>query len=86
MTASLFYVLPNSSSRLLQQDAIAVLTGLATTMGAPIHIAHVSDADSLGAVAAARGAGKRITAETCTHYLTFAAEAGAYTRPLFSST
>ena len=51
-----------------------MLTQLATASGAPIHIAHVSDADSLAKVAAARAAGKRITAETCTHYLTFAAE------------
>ena len=63
-----------SRPRRWEQDAIAVLTGLATAEGAPIHIAHVSDADSLGAVAAACAAGKRITAETCTHYLTFAAE------------
>ena len=34
----------------------------------------MSDADSLGMVKAARTAGKRITAETCTHYLMFAAE------------
>lgn len=51
-----------------------MLTELATETGAPIHVAHLSDADSLGKVKAARAAGKRITAETCTHYLVFAAE------------
>ena len=45
-----------------------------TTEGAPIHIAHVSDADSLEMIAEAGRQGKRITSETCTHYLTFAAE------------
>jgi|AntAceMinimDraft_1070359.scaffolds.fasta_scaffold06358_4 hypothetical protein len=51
-----------------------MLTQLATETGAPIHVAHLSDADSLGKVRTARAAGKRITAETCTHYLVFAAE------------
>jgi len=57
-----------------EQDAIEMLTQLATETGAPIHVAHLSDADSLGKVRTARAAGKRITAETCTHYLVFAAE------------
>ena len=57
-----------------KQDAIKILTELATKSGAPIHIAHVSDADSLEMVKEARAAGKRITAETCPHYLFFAAE------------
>ena len=57
------------------QDAIAQLVEIAsTTEGAPIHIAHVSDADSLEMIAEAGRQGKRITSETCTHYLTFAAE------------
>ncbi len=47
---------------------------MASRSGAGIHIAHVSDADSVQMIHDARMAGKRITAETCTHYLSFAAE------------
>ena len=65
---------PRRQNNKQQQDAIKILTQLASKSGAPIHVAHVSDADSLGMVKAARDAGKRITAETCTHYLMFAAE------------
>jgi allantoinase len=40
------------------------------------HIVHLSDAGSLSAIAAARARlGGRLTAETCPHYLAFAAEA-----------
>ena len=38
-----------------------------------IHIAHVSDADTLSAIKR-KGDGARLTAETCPHYLYFSAE------------
>jgi allantoinase len=57
-----------------EEKAITELCALATADGAPIHIAHLSDAGSLALIGAARAAGKAITVETAPHYLTFAAE------------
>jgi allantoinase len=42
--------------------------------GARTHILHVSSADAIGLLAAARAEGLAITSETCPHYLTLAAE------------
>lgn len=42
---------------------------LALLTGARVHIAHVSCAGSVAAVARAKEAGARVTAETCPHYL-----------------
>jgi allantoinase len=39
-----------------------------------MHIVHHSSADALAVLRAAKAAGLKITAETCPHYLTFAAE------------
>jgi allantoinase len=47
---------------------------LAAEYKAHIHIVHVSSAEGVEAIAAARAASVPITAETCPHYLTFAAE------------
>ena len=46
---------------------------LARETGAHVHIVHVSSAGGVEAIAEARAAGTPITAETCPHYLTFAA-------------
>jgi allantoinase len=40
----------------------------------PVHVVHVSSASTLEIVRAARRAGLPMTAETCPHHLTFAAE------------
>ncbi|MFD8495401.1 allantoinase AllB [Amycolatopsis sp. NPDC059657] len=42
--------------------------------GTRVHILHVSSATALGRIAAARAVGVRVSAETCPHYLTLAAE------------
>jgi allantoinase len=47
---------------------------LGTEFGARIHIVHVSSADALSLLCGAKAAGGAVTAETCPHYLTFAAE------------
>jgi allantoinase len=39
-----------------------------------VHIVHVSSAEALAPIRAAKARGARITAETCPHYLLFAAE------------
>jgi allantoinase len=54
--------------------AIDRLTTIAGEVGARVHIVHVASAQALGAVSAARARGVRVTAETCPHYLHFAAE------------
>jgi len=54
-------------------DAIRLVARLAGQTGAHVHIVHVSSAGGVDAVAEARAAGVRITAETCPHYLTFSA-------------
>jgi allantoinase len=54
--------------------AVAFVAGLAAEYGAAVHIVHLSSAQSLAVLRQARKRGVRITAETCPHYLTFAAE------------
>ncbi|RJO75660.1 allantoinase AllB [Nocardia panacis] len=54
--------------------AIARVIELARWTAGRVHILHVSSADALPMLASARADGVRVTAETCPHYLTFAAE------------
>lgn len=58
--------------------AILRLVGLASATGARVHVLHLSSADPLPLLAAAKADGIRITAETCPHYLTLAAEQVGY--------
>src|SRR5712692_8356844 len=54
--------------------AVARVIGLARSTGARVHILHLSAADAVPLLAAAQAEGLPVTAETCPHYLTFAAE------------
>ncbi|MBB4926657.1 allantoinase [Kitasatospora kifunensis] len=54
--------------------AVARLLDTARRTGARVHILHVSSAAVLPLLAQARADGVRVTAETCPHYLTLAAE------------
>lgn len=63
-----------SHPREVENEAIALLLRLATEFHAQVHIVHVSSADALDMLRAAKSNGARISAETCPHYLTFAAE------------
>ncbi len=58
-------------SRPAESEAIAVerVCALAETAGVRVHIAHVSTAAAVRAIARAKSRGVRITAETCPHYL-----------------
>jgi allantoinase len=58
----------------MEVDAIRLMIRLAREFGTRTHIVHVSSAEALDEIADARGDGVPITAETCPHYLTFAAE------------
>jgi allantoinase len=54
--------------------AVELVTRLAEEFGATVHIVHLSSARSLPLLRAARARGVRVSAETCPHYLTFAAD------------
>jgi allantoinase len=54
-------------------EAISLVVRLAKEFNARVHIVHVSSAEGVAAIAAAKAAAVPITAETCPHYLSFAA-------------
>ena len=63
-----------SRPREAEDAAIAeVIRGAADT-GVKAHVLHLSNGDSLGRIAEAKGRGVRLTVETCPHYLTLDAE------------
>jgi allantoinase len=57
-----------------EDEAVALMIKLSREFGARVHIVHHSSADSLVMLRNAKEAGMKITAETCPHYLSFAAE------------
>ena len=57
-----------------ENEAIRLLIRLGAEIGGAIHVVHLSSAQALTDLAAARGAGSHITAETCPHYLALSAE------------
>jgi len=54
-------------------EAIRLIARVATEFDARVHIVHVSSAEGVAEIAAAKAASVRMTAETCPHYLTFEA-------------
>lgn len=54
--------------------AVAQLVALAQLTGVRVHVVHLSAADALPLLAAAKKDGVPVSAETCPHYLTLAAE------------
>ena len=63
-----------SRPREAENAAIAVVLEAARRTGARVHILHLSSADALPMIAAAKADGVAVTAETCPHYLALAAE------------
>ncbi|MGV9375032.1 allantoinase AllB [Nonomuraea sp. NPDC003707] len=57
-----------------ERSAVARVVGLAARTGARVHILHVSSASCLEVLETAQAEGVAVTAETCPHYLTLAAE------------
>ncbi|HET9984474.1 MAG TPA: allantoinase AllB [Longimicrobiales bacterium] len=55
-------------------EAVRLVLSLCREFGARVHIVHVSAAEVLPLLAEAKRAGLPVTAETCPHYLHFAAE------------
>jgi allantoinase len=57
-----------------EERAVALVVETARETGARMHVVHVSSAGVLPMLAEAKRSGVPVTAETCPHYLTFAAE------------
>lgn len=63
-----------SRPRGLENLAIAEVIEAARMTGGHAHVVHLSSSDALPMIASARNEGVRVTAESCPHYLTLAAE------------
>lgn len=63
-----------SRPRGAEDAAVARVIELSRATGCRVHVLHVSSADALPLIARARRDGLPVTAETCPHYLVFAAE------------
>ena len=63
-----------SRPREAENDAIAMMIRLCRETGCRVHIVHVSSADACDLLRNAKAESLPVTAETCPHYLTFAAE------------
>ncbi len=63
-----------SRPRAAENEAVTALVALAARLGARVHVLHLSSGDALPLIAEAKRAGVRLTAETCPHFLTLAAE------------
>jgi allantoinase len=63
-----------SRPKAAEDEAVALMVRLCRETGARVHIVHHSSSSSLALLRAAKDEGLPFTAETCPHYLTFAAE------------
>ncbi|HXT63480.1 MAG TPA: allantoinase AllB [Pyrinomonadaceae bacterium] len=63
-----------SRPRQAENEAVDLMTRLCRETGCRVHIVHHSSADALTMLREAKRSGLAITAETCPHYLHFAAE------------
>ena len=63
-----------SRPRAAEDSAIGLVIEQATATGGRAHVVHLSSADAVPALRAARAAGVDVSVETCPHYLTFDAE------------
>ena len=63
-----------SRPRAAENEAIELMIRLSDEFNTRVHIVHLSSAEAVPLLREARAAGVKITAETCPHYLHFAAE------------
>jgi allantoinase len=63
-----------SRPRTAEESAISLVVSAARTTRGRAHVVHLSDADAVPLLRAARASGVPVTVETCPHYLTFDAE------------
>ncbi|HKY27483.1 MAG TPA: allantoinase AllB [Pyrinomonadaceae bacterium] len=64
----------DSRPRAAENEAVELMIRLGREFGTRVHIVHHSSADALPMIARAKASGLQLTAETCPHYLAFAAE------------
>ncbi|MGZ4828055.1 MAG: allantoinase AllB [Candidatus Angelobacter sp.] len=64
----------NSRPKIAEDAAIDLLLRLSRETGCAVHIVHLSSADSIESLRAAREQSLPVTVETCPHYLTLRAE------------
>ena len=64
-----------SRPRAAENEAIELMIRLSREFGTRVHVVHLSSAEAVPLLRDAQAAGVAITAETCPHYLHFAAEA-----------
>ena len=64
----------HSRPRAAENEAVALMIRLSREFDTRVHIVHLSSAEALPLLRAAQAEGVKITAETCPHYLHFAAE------------
>jgi allantoinase len=63
-----------SRPRAAENEAIELMIRLSREFGTRVHIVHLSSSDAIALLREAQAQGVAITAETCPHYLHFAAE------------
>src|SRR5215213_1236565 len=64
----------DSRPRVAENEAVELMIRLSREFGTRVHIVHLSSAEAIPVLREAQAAGVQITAETCPHYLHFAAE------------
>ena len=74
LCSSVYRTFLESRPRAAENEAVELMIKLGREFGARIHIVHHSSSSALPMLREARAAGVSITAETCPHYLVFAAE------------
>ncbi|MCU1265988.1 MAG: allB [Acidobacteria bacterium] len=72
--AAVYQTFLDSRPRAAENEAVELMIKLAGEFGTRIHIVHHSSADALPLLREAKASGLKLTAETCPHYLYFAAE------------
>ena len=72
--ASAYKTFLDSRPRAAENEAVELMIRLGREFGTRIHIVHHSSADALPLLREAKASGLKLTAETCPHYLYFAAE------------
>jgi allantoinase len=75
VSSSDYEIFLDSRPRAAENEAIELMIRLSREFDTRVHIVHLSSAEAISMLREAQNAGVKITAETCPHYLHFAAEA-----------
>jgi len=75
VSSSRYATFLESRPRAAENEAIELMIRLSREFDTRVHIVHLSSAEAIPMLREAQNAGVKITAETCPHYLHFAAEA-----------